>query len=239
MELDESLWYQTHGYFNNPFSIKPGAFHEELVGPQKVVKDINNALATGNVIFVVGEYGAGKTTMMKRIIGRFKNEEKVVYFSCSRKAGSVNFDKLLYGRTFFNKLFKFKSKDMILLLDEVYDLNKKEQADIVGLYETGYFKSVALITKEKRDIKFSKDLKDLIGKKIFVMKNLSGKDAVELVRKRIGPNNLLSDIMIKRICLMNSNPRAILENCEDICKFAVENGSDKVLAKHLKVLKKK
>ncbi|MBC8501056.1 MAG: AAA family ATPase [Nanoarchaeota archaeon] len=237
MELDETLWYQTLGFFNNPFSIKPAAFHEELVGPQKIIKNISNKIASGNVCFVLGAYGAGKTTMMKKIINRFRGEKKVIYYSCNRREGSINFDELLYGRSWYSRVFRIKPKDMILLLDEVQELNRKEQLDVVDYYKDGYFQSVALVTKGKREVRLTNELKKLVGKNVFKLSNIKAKDVVDLVRRRIGPLPLLSDAMIKKIHKMNPNPRAILENCEDVCRHAVESGTDKVTAKHLKLIK--
>jgi len=43
--------------------------------------------------------------------------------------------------------------------------------------------------------------------------------------------------MIKRIHKINPNPRTFLQNCEDVCRYAIENGSRKVNGKHVEILK--
>jgi replication-associated recombination protein RarA len=238
MKLDETLWYQQLGYFNNPFSIKPGAFHDELVGPQEIITKVTQILSEGGVCFVIGEYGAGKTTLMKRIIGQFKGEKKVIYYSCNRKEGLIDFNSLLIGKNWFTRFFKVKSENMILLLDEVQDLNLKEQEDLVELYREKKFKSIALITKDKSDIQLSNELILLIENNFFQMRNLSLKEAINLVRSRIGPNDFFPDRIIRSIHKLSSNPRAILENCEDVCRYAIQEGAKEVDIKHFKALKK-
>ncbi|MBU1854903.1 MAG: hypothetical protein KKF89_04230, partial [Nanoarchaeota archaeon] len=147
-------------------------------------------------------------------------------------------NKLLLGRSWSNRLLRKRPKDMILLLDEVQGLNSKEQADIMALYKQGYFRSVCLVAKVRNEVKLTKEFLKLIGKNLFKLKNLSAVESIDLVRKRIGNDQLLSDTIIKKVHRLNPNPRALLENCEDLCRIAFENDSDKVADAHLKLLKK-
>lgn len=237
--MNEELWYERLGFYENPFSIRPEAFPTDMVGPTEIVQLVNERVDEGTVTLLLGEYGAGKTTSMKKIIGKFRGDKKVIYYSCNRKSGAVDFDKLLYKRSWYNSLFRIKPKDMILLLDEAQYLNSGEQHELIKDYEDGFFKSIVLITHNLNDIILTPELKDLIGSDVYRLRLLSPEEAVELVRDRIGDLEILSDDMIKEIHSFNKNPRRILENCEDVCREAVEQGDDQVMKKHLKVLKKK
>src|SRR3989338_3583834 len=100
----EKLWYNKLGFNNNPFSIKPAAFHNELFGLN--IQDTINKIETGNVIFIEGDYGTGKTTLLKGIVNKFGGKKKIIYYSCNRTEDTINVDKLMTNRTFFSKIFK-------------------------------------------------------------------------------------------------------------------------------------
>ena len=139
-----------------------------------------------------------------------------------------------YNKNFFTRLFHIKPKNMILLLDEAQDMNKKDANKIVEYYKEGYFKSAILVSAKQPDVKFTSELKELIGDNIFRLGKLNKKSAVEFVRKRIGSIQLLTDEIIEKILLINPNPRAFLKNLEDVCRYAVENGDTEVTLKHIK-----
>ncbi len=231
--MNNKIWYKEKGFYNNPFSIKPAAFHDDLSGPLAKFRRINNLIATGNVCLITGAYGSGKTSILKRVIHRFRGDKKIVYFSCNRREDVLNLDRFLLERTFFNKLFGLKSKGMILLLDEVQGLSEKESNSLAYHYEQGYFRAIALATKDQTDLVLTSRLRKLIGPNVFVLQRLNSLEAVELVRRRIGPLKFLSDSIIRKIYRLDPNPRALLENCEDACRNAFNAGSKEVLSKHL------
>ena len=120
----EKLWYNKLGFNNNPFSIKTAAFHNELFGLN--MQDTINKIETGSIIFIEGDYGTGKTTLLKGIVNKFGGKKKIIYYSCNRTEDNINVDKLMTNRTFFSKIFKTKPNDLILLLDEAQDLNETD-----------------------------------------------------------------------------------------------------------------
>lgn len=227
-------WYNKVGFYNNPFSIKPAAFHDDLLGYDNLIKDVNSKIRIGTIVFISGEYGAGKTTVLKRIINRFKGKKRVIYYSCNEQEKNIPLDSLLYNKNFFTRIFRIKPKNMILLLDEVQDMNKKDAHKIVEYYKEGYFKSVLLVSTKQSDVKLTSELKELIDDNIFKLGKLTKKSAVELIRKRIGNVQFLTDEMIEKIHSINPNPRAFLKNCEDVCRYAIENDETEIKTKHIK-----
>ncbi|MBU0615754.1 MAG: hypothetical protein KJ601_06685, partial [Nanoarchaeota archaeon] len=71
----ELLWYQKIGFHNNPFSIKPSAFHNSLYGVEEKIKDILKLVDSGESVFISGEYGSGKTSALKKIIDEHKGKK--------------------------------------------------------------------------------------------------------------------------------------------------------------------
>jgi len=231
--MKNSTWYNELGFYNNPFSIKPAAFHNELMGHDQIIKDINKKVADSSIIFVSGDYGAGKTTALKGIIDEFKGKKRVIYYNCNQSESSIDYDGLLTNVSWWRKLLGIRKKNMIILLDEAQDMNKKDIERVKKYYEEDFFKSVILVSK-KEDMKLTKELEELIAENKFEFGNIDKTDAVRMIRRRIGKLKFISDQDIIKIFNKNSNPRVFLRNCEDVCRHAFEKGSKAVAEAHIK-----
>jgi len=222
------LWYRKLGFYNNPFSIKPAAFHDGLMGYEDLLDDVSYAILNNKVLFVEGDFGKGKTTLLKRILRDFGGKKQVIYFSCNRLDARLDVDRLLRGRYgIWGKLFDLKPKDMILLLDEVQALSKRDCDRIYNYHKRGFFRSVVFVGKKYDKKNFTSEINSAL--QVFKLGKITEEDAVAIVRRRVGKLPLLPDSMIKKIFkLSNSNPRALLKNCEAVCRYAVEYGEDVV-----------
>jgi chromosomal replication initiation ATPase DnaA len=232
--MKKLTWYHELGFYTNPFSIKPAAFHNELFGYDDLLAEINEKVEHSNIVFIHGPYGTGKTTILKGIIDKFRGKKRVIYYNCNKAEGSIHFDKLLINAgCLFHKIFRIKKKKMIILIDEAQDLNKKDMASVIKYYNTNYFKSVILVSK-KEDVNLPSTLKKAIPKaNNYHLGVLSNQQAILLVRKRVGDLQFIPDEMITKIFKKNKNPRAFLKNCEEVCRNAFELGTDKVSEKHI------
>lgn len=233
--MKKLTWYNELGFFNNPFSIKPAAFHNELMGYNNIIKDINKKVDGSNIIFISGRYGTGKTTVLKRIINEFRGKKRVIYYNCSQSDRSIDFDKLLVNAGgLFRRLLGIRKKNMIILLDEAQDMNKKDLKEIKKYHDEGFFKSIIFVSKED-NINLPEELKEAIDKNRFNIGDIGKTEAVKLVRKRIGNLKFISDDIIIKIFNKNKNPRAFLRDCENVCRYAFENGAEKVTEKHIRM----
>ncbi len=236
------FWYNKLGFFSNPFSIKPAAFHNELFGNSDVISEIVKKTSERGVIFVSGEFGTGKTTVLKRLIAKLRSGffkgKKVIYYNCNRSERSIDYDSLLIGAgNFVGKLFRIRKRNMIILLDEMQDMNKRDLERVKDYYDREFFKTVVLVSK-RENLELTEELKMEIGSDGFRLGDMSDDEAVEMVRKRIGDLKLLSDEMILEIFRKDKNSRNFLKNCEDVCRVAFESRNLEVLDEHvLKVLK--
>jgi Cdc6-like AAA superfamily ATPase len=231
--MEKITWYQEFGFYNNPFSIKPGAYSNDIYGQDDIIKDVISKVANSNMIYITGPYGTGKTSILKRIIHEFKGKKRIIYYNCNQKEKSINFDSILINAGgFFHKFLGIRKKNMILLLDEVQDLNKKDMHLVVEYYKLGFFKSVILASK-KDDIELSSELIDTIGRNRYDLREVTSEEAIKIIRKRIGNISFLTDETIIAIFKKNKNPRAFLKNCEDVCRFSFESGAKKVSEKDI------
>tara|TARA_Y100000310_G_C20645424_1_gene796291 strand:- start:10 stop:1035 length:1026 start_codon:yes stop_codon:yes gene_type:complete len=219
-----SVWFRDLGFYSNPFSIKPAAFHDQVIGYDKVIDEVSYGILNNKVIVLDGDYGNGKSSILRRLLNDFGGKKQVIYYSCNRMEARLNMKSLLNGRYgFFGKMFDIKPKDMILLLDEAQELGEKDYQKLYSYYQEGYLKSIVLVGKNietKRILaELHKNLKEVSLDKI------DESTAVKVIRKRIGDLNLLPDAMVKKIfALSKNNVRLLLKNCEEACRYAVQTG---------------
>ncbi len=233
-------WYESYGFGSNPFSIKPAAFHDDIIGYE--LRDVFEKIDSGDVLFIKGKYGSGKTTILKHIIRRFGGKKQVIYHSTSK--GLLKLEKLLLNKSFANRLFKNLPYDMTLLVDEAQELSRDEAEEISRFYNEGNIKSVVFFgTVYKKNV-FTQDFNASLRDNTMVLGELSNEHATELIRKRVGNIKLLPDEAILQIYQRaGSNPRKFLELCEDVCKYAFETGNEvvneEILEKFFPNLKRK
>ncbi len=235
----EKVWYEKLNYSYNPFIIKPGFFDDEVVGYDKQVENLIKKLNTHTMIFLEGEYGQGKTTILKYLINEFSGKQKMIYISRNRSDRAMNYSDLLKGASnCFAKLFGRKAKNAILIVDETAKINASDCAQIEEFFDKGNFKSVLFIDKLLSESRISDSIKKLIGKDIVKLPTLSPKEAVELVRARLDDGvELISDDIIKKVFEKSGKKsRQFLLNMEDVCRHAIEAGRDKVTVEDLKIL---
>jgi hypothetical protein len=223
-----NVWFRELGFFNNPFSIKPAIFSDKVVGYEEVVDEISYGILNKKMLFLEGEYGEGKSTILKRLVNDFGGKKQVIYYSCNRVESRLNVKKLLNGRYgFWGKLFDLKPKDMILLLDEAQELCKKDYSKLYSYFQEGYIKSIVFVGKEFDKKEIDEKIVELM--KEVKLRKLSDDEAVKVVRRRIGSLPLLSDEVIKNVFNMSDNNiRVMLKNLESLCKHAVNYGETKI-----------
>lgn len=237
--MSNTIWYEELGYAYNPFTIKPGFFDDEVVGYDKDVEALVKKLSGHTMVFLEGEYGQGKTTILKYLVNEFSGKNKVIYISRNRSDRAMNYTQLLKGaKKGLGKLFGSKAKDAILIVDETAKINAGDCSQIEEYFDKGNFKSVLFIDKSLTESRLTDSVKKLIGKDVVKLPTIAPKDAVELVRSRLdGNEKLITDDQIKKVFdKSKKNTRQFLLNMEDVCRHAIENGRVKVGDADMKVL---
>ncbi|MBS3107425.1 orc1/cdc6 family replication initiation protein [Candidatus Woesearchaeota archaeon] len=231
-------WFEELDFDKNPFDTNPLNGHSEFVGHSGIKDEIIYRIISGNMLVIEGSPETGKTTLLKFAIDNFKGKGKVIYVDCKRMDPDFNITNLVFGNiSLLDKLRGSKPKNMILLLDEIQFLSKKNSERIKHLYDHNYIRAVVFTSKSFNKVNISPSLKHRIGRRIIHLKELTEYDAIEIIRGRIGEHKILSDDMIKEIFKKsNGSPKQLLENCEKLCAYAVENGEETVLQEHINAL---
>ena len=228
------VWYKELGFSKNPFSIKPGAFSSDIVGYD--LSEILKKIDDGKVLFIEGEYGFGKTSILKHIISQFGGQRKVAYYNCNRAEETINVKSILKGsKGAIARIFGAMPSELILLLDEVERISQSDQKELLKYHQEGNLKSIVFFGPDFDKISFSIEFRKLMINNVIKLTELTDNEAVQLVRERIGDLKHLDDRIIKLVFRHSSNnPRLLLENLEDVVRYAVDNNEEQVTEEHLK-----
>ena len=226
-------WYEEHGYIEDPFSPKRGAFVEQSVNLKEPADELVYNIEAGNMVLVDGPTGTGKTTLLFSAIEKFKGERKVIYFDCSKD--EVDIKKLMQNKYgFIGRLFNLTPKNMVLLLDNFKALSKKDLERVKYDYDTNHIRSLVFAGD---GAELPENIRDRIGNRVIRLKALAVDDAVELVKNRLGSLDFLPEKIIKKIYAKSKkNAITFLEKCAKICQAATEAGADVVGTGHLTAL---
>lgn len=229
-----TVWFRELGFHNNPFSIKPAAFHDHVVGYEKVVDEISYGILNNKIVVVEGEYGNGKSSILKKLLNDFGGKKQVVYYSCNRIDAHLNVKNLLNGRYgFFGQVFDIKPKDMIFLLDEAQELSTKDYERLYSYYQEGYIKSIVLVGKGIKKGELVPGFKAHVEE--VGLGKMNEELALQIIKKRIGELPLLPDPIVRKIYQRSdNNVRVMLKTCEELCKKAVDSGRKRVTEDFLK-----
>ena len=220
---NDEPWFKEAGFFHNPFSIKPSFYNYEVEGYGDIIGEVDKGILQNKIIVIEGEFGTGKTSILKAIINHYRGQKRVCYQSCNMIKGELNIDSLLMGKYgALGRLLKIKGKNMLLLLDEANELHRND-FEKIKMYLGTHIRSVILTTDNIEHLTIQIDKGD--DSLIYISLNkLTPSNAVELVRKRIGNVDMVSDEMLEYIySKSDDNPRMYLENCEDVFRYAFEN----------------
>lgn len=226
-------WYEEHGYIEDPFSTKKGAFVEQSVNLKEPSDELVYNIEAGNMVLVDGPTGTGKTTLLFSAIEKFEGERKVIYFDCSKD--EVDIKKLMQNKYgIIGRLFNLTPKNMVLMLDNFKVLNKKDLERVKYYYDNNHIRSLVFAGN---GVELPDNIRDRIGNRVIRLKALAVDDAVELVRNRLGSLDFLPEKIIKKIYAKSKkNAITFLEKCAKICQAATEAGADVVGTRHLSAL---
>ncbi|MBU2638364.1 MAG: AAA family ATPase [Nanoarchaeota archaeon] len=216
-------WYSKIGFDGDPFSRDSG-----FEGHDELVDEVFYAIHSGNMVFIIGESGSGKTKILHEVIKRFGGKKRIIYLNCRHMQHEVNVEKVLQGRYgFFGKLFGIKPQNMILLLDEVEQLSPKNCERIKYYFDQNHLSSVIFTGKEFSAETMSPSIAQRISK-VMKISPLSDYEAVRIIRDKIG-DKFLSDRVIKSLYqLSGRNTGRLIQNCKTVMLEMAENKKDDI-----------
>jgi Cdc6-like AAA superfamily ATPase len=232
-------WYQKLGYNKNPFSVDPNQNHDKLINMDVIIEETFYRIESGSMLVIEGKPGTGKTTLLMIAAKKFGGKKNVAYVDCKILDKKLNITNVLQDRFgIMGRLLNKKPKNMILLLDNVQDLSKKNTERLKYYFDQNYLKSIIFTTEKYTKSNFSESLMDRIGKRHVKIPEMEDYDALEIIRKRLGESELFNEQIIKKLFKDSlCSPKLLLENCQKVAEAAAKKGRSRVQQTELKVLK--
>ncbi len=222
-------WHEELGLGDNPFNLNPLETDFSFIGRDKEAKEILYRIISGNMLLVEGKAGTGKTALLKYAIDNFKGKGKVIYVNASKLNKRLNISNLL----------KKKPKGMILLMDNVQYLSRKNNERIKYYYDQDYIKSVVVTTTDYSLVNFTNAIKDRIGRNIIKLKKLSQSNVLKIAKERLDNNEILPTGVLKQLYKDSDNIKEFLTNCDLLCSYIIENEKEKAKKEDIKKIPKK
>ncbi|GEM_PF-2804531 len=229
-----TTWFHHLGFKENPLTTKVIENLEKIESYNEVIKRITASITQGKVIAIEGEYGTGKTSIIHKIIQIYKGDKKVIYYNTARAEENLDLDKLITHRSFWTKLFKIKSKNLLLILDEAELMTERDAKGILDYYTKGYFHSVVLVGKSTK--LFAEPLRSEIKSYLFKTDVLTEQEAIKLIQLRLRGLDIISESQILKLYEhARKNPRKLLMTVEEACKQSLKK-ENKVQDKDIQMI---
>ncbi|MFT4311942.1 MAG: AAA family ATPase [Candidatus Woesearchaeota archaeon] len=235
------MWYKRFGYQQNPFELDPFKTEYTVVNHNEIIDNVLYLVESGNIIVIEGGSGSGKTTFLRRIVDNFRGEGKVIYIDGNIIGKEPDIERILdrRGKRLLN-IFDDKPKGLIILLDNVEALSKKNCEKIKYYFDQNHIKSVVFTTQNYQQLDISKSLKDRIVHNIISVPKLNKYEALRIIRERFSDHFFLSDEVIIRLFNQSKhNIKKTLQMCNDLCSFVVQEGRGEALPKYIPYIVKK
>jgi len=208
-------WYEELGFESNPFLRETST-----IGNEDIFEEAFYTLVSGNILFIEGDEGSGKTKLLKEVAKRFGRRKKIIYIDCNGHSKKIDIEGLTKG-SIFSRLLNIK-QDITLLLDNAEHLTSKDSEKIKYYYESNRLRSIILAGRSYKKAGISESMKHMVHKVISIKPPIDY-EAVKIVREKIG-ERLLTDRAIKLVYKMSQkNIGLTLKNCQKILEEMAKN----------------
>lgn len=195
----------------NPFSTKPNT---NLVGLEEKKEKLRKHIEGGNICFLNGPAGTGKSSLLKWVQSKVK-KHKVIYLNGKELDEYFNLNEhLLKQRSFFERLFRLKPKNAVLLVDEAQDCLKSFINTLQTNWDNNKVESVIITQISSNLSNASYSFMERIGKKIVRLKRLSEEEIIKLINLRTKKKHPFDEEALSLIAeKADYIPRRALEIC--------------------------
>ncbi len=221
-------WFEELEFSENPFEIDAFKTDFSLIGKEKEAKELLYRIDSGSMLLIEGKQGSGKTALLKYAIDNFKGEGKVIYVDGNKLNKKLNISNLV----------KKKPKGMMLLLDNVQSLSKKNNERIKYYYDEDRIKSAVFTTTDYGSVDFTNAIKARIGRNLIKLKDLNQNNTLKIAKERLNNNDILPDDVLKLLYSRSGSIKEFLENCSSLCKYLVKKGKEKAEPKDITNIQK-
>jgi Cdc6-like AAA superfamily ATPase len=224
-------WFEELEFDNNPLTAET-----KYIGDKNILDEAFYSIISGNMIVIEGKDGKGKTKILREVIKKFGGKGKIAYVNCKKLDKQLNIEDIVTKKNgILGSLFKKQPKNMVLLLDDVEELSERNLERIKYYFDRNYLRAVIIATKDLEALGLNESIEQRIFSTIK-LKDLSGYEAVQIFRDKIG-DKILTDRALKEVYkLSNNNIKEFLDNCEEICKAHVVDKEKEIKEEDIKAI---
>lgn len=222
-------WYEELNFEQNPFTDTEDT---KLTGYEDTIQEIFYRISAGDMLFIEGKEGSGKTALLRRIIARFRGRGKIIYLDGKKLDKNMNLgDTLKKSVGFWGRLRGKEPRNMILLMDDVDEITRKNSERIKYYYDQNQIRAAIFTGTNYKTVGFTESLKERISKTIK-LKELTEDEAVEVVKARLNNSSVLPEEIIREIYKRaNKNMKTLMMNCSKVLDFAIREKKQKAATK--------
>ncbi|MFH1331666.1 MAG: AAA family ATPase [archaeon] len=222
-------WYEELDLDQDPFTDTEDT---PLIGYEDTIQEIFYRIAAGDMLFIEGKEGSGKTALLRRIIARFRGRGKIIYLDGKKLDKNVNIGETLEKSVgFWNKLLGKQPSNMILLMDDVEEITKKNSERIKYYYDQNQIRAVIFTGTNYRTLNFSESLKDRVSK-VIKIKELAEDDSVEIVKARLQNRDVMPEDIIRDLYKKsNKNIKTLMGYCSKVLDLTIRQKKEKKVTK--------
>ncbi|MGM5480607.1 MAG: AAA family ATPase [Nanobdellota archaeon] len=209
-------WYETLGYYHNPFLQQTMKEQYSYQGNEQLFNDIVYYIQSGNILFVKGTTGSGKTRLLKEITRVKPFKGKLIYVPAKTLSKTFDIEQILRKKNGLKgKIAGTKPKGNILLLDDAQELSKVNTQRLKYYFDQGYLKSIVFTGTDLKG--FTKSMINRIGKRVFSIPTLKQEQIIDTVFERLDENKededaIITPTVVKQACeKANNNIKTVFE----------------------------
>lgn len=191
-------WYEEMGLEENPLGVDTVGTVYELVDRERECKELLYMILSGNMMVIEGKPGFGKTMLLMYAIDNFKGKGKVIYVDARKLNKKLDIEKLMIKRYGFfkGKVLGRLPRNMILLLDNVESISRRNCEKIRYYFDQNYLKSVILTTTDYESLNISEALRNRIGRRVLKLEPLPDQLFSDMVTERVHSSEILNKDVI-------------------------------------------
>ncbi|MBI4448131.1 ATP-binding protein [Candidatus Woesearchaeota archaeon] len=223
-------WYKKFRFDNNPLDVRP---NPNLVGLEEEEEKLVNFIRKGDVCFLNGLTGSGKTSLLQRVKERLGNNYSFIYLNAEDLPENFNLEEeIKKKRSFFDIItFRQAPKNLpVLMIDEFQATDPNLILEAKGKWENTHERKVRsiVVSQIKNQLRnASGSFKDRLGKRVVSLTTLDDDYMKDILKMRLynkrNKTNLIDKFEPEALALLircaNSSVRRLLEYSDMIFDF--------------------